>query len=346
MKITLKQLAEKLGAELTADSSAVISAVAPIDAAGGDNVTFITDIKHLSKLKTSKAAAVVTAGRIDGIEMPQLIVKNVQKALIQAQTVLAPELEKPKAGIHKTAVVADSAKIAKTASIGPCAVIEANAQIGENTVISSCCKVGENSVVGSNTKIESNVVIYHNCFIGNNVIIGANATIGSIGFGYYFIEGAHKLIPHNGSVVIEDFVEIGANSCIDRAKFGQTRIGAGTKIDNLVQIAHNVVIGRCCLIAGQSGIAGSTTLGDGVVLAGHCGVIDNLKIGDRAVIAAQSTVFSDVEAGSVVYGTPAEEYKTAQKMLVHTKRLPKYVEQIKQLTKRIETLEASEHDKK
>jgi UDP-3-O-[3-hydroxymyristoyl] glucosamine N-acyltransferase len=277
---------------------------------------------------------------------PQLIVKNVNAALIEALNIFAPELRTVVKGIDATAKVGRDVKIAKGVSVGPCAVIEDGVEIGEDSIIGSGCKIGQNSSVGKNCRLDSNVVVYHNCYLGNNVVIQANSTIGSTGFGYSFIGGVHRLIPHNGVVVIEDFVEIGANCCVDRAKFGETRIGAGTKIDNLVQIAHNVVIGRNCLIVAQVGIAGSCKIGNGVVLAGQVGLADNIEIGDGAIIGAQSGVGHSVAAGHQQLGTPAIDKAEALRVINLTKRLPKLAEQLKQLSKRIERLEAPEDDKR
>jgi len=230
-------------------------------------------------------------------------------------------------------------------SVGAGVVIDDGVEIGKNSVIGSGCKIGENSKLGKNCRLDSNVVIYHNCRLGNNVVIQANSTVGSTGFGYSFIDGAHRLIPHNGGVVIEDFVEIGANCCIDRAKFGNTIIGAGTKIDNLVQIAHNVVIGRCCLIAAQVGISGSCKLGDGVVLGGQVGLADNIKIGDGAMIGAQSGLSHSIAAGQQLMGSPALEKRESFRIFGLWRRLPKMAELLKQLHKRVEKLEAAEDDK-
>jgi len=237
-------------------------------------------------------------------------------------------------------------KIAKGVSVGAGVVIDDGVEIGENTVISSGCKIGENTKVGGDCRFDSNVVVYHNCRIGNNVIIQANSTIGSTGFGYSFIDGAHKLIPHNGRVVIEDFVEIGANCCVDRAKFGETVIGAGTKMDNLVQIGHNVVIGKCCLIAGLVGISGSCRIGDGVVLAGQVGMADHVEIGDGAAVGAQSGVSSNVGAGEKVVGSPAIELREGLRVMGLTVRLPKLAKQLRQLSARMKKLEAAKDNKK
>jgi UDP-3-O-[3-hydroxymyristoyl] glucosamine N-acyltransferase len=212
-------------------------------------------------------------------------------------------------------------------------------------VIGAGCKIGENSKVGRNCRLEQNVVVYHDCLLGDNVVIQANTTIGSTGFGYSFLGGAHRLIPHNGGVVIEDFVEIGANCCIDRAKFGNTVVGAGTKIDNLVQVAHNVVIGKCCLIAALVGISGSCRLGDGVVLGGQVGLADNIEIGAGTMVGAQSGVINDVGAGQQLAWTPAIDRKEALRVVGLSMRLPKMAQQLKQLSKRVERLEAAKDDK-
>ena len=359
MRLTVAQLAERIGAELSGNGSGQISAVSVVETAGENDVTFVkdperygvrsgtlSDAGHRAGLGKSRAGAVVVAGRIKGLSRPQLIVRNVDAALIKALDIFAPELKAPAEGIDPTAKLGQDVKIAEGVSIGAAVVVDDGARIGPNSVIASGCRIGENSKVGENCRLDSNVVVYHNCTIGNNVVIQANSTIGSVGFGYCFIDGAHKLIPHNGGVVIEDFVEIGANCCIDRAKFGNTIIGAGTKIDNLVQIAHNVVIGKACLIAGQVGISGSCRLGDGVVLAGQAGLIDHIEIGDGAMVGAQSGVINDVGAGEKVFGMPAIDRREALRVVGLTKRLPRMAERLRRLSKRVEELEAAKDDKK
>jgi len=345
MELTVKQLAERLGAELVGTGDEIkrqIIAVGPVEAAGERDVTFVTGDKHIAALGKSRAAAAIVAKRIVGLSKPQLIVKNVDAALIEVLNFFAPTLKPAIEGIDASATLGEDVKIAKGVSIGPNVVIGDRVEIGENSVIGSGCKIGENSKVGKNCRLDSNAVVYYNCCLGNNVVIQANSTIGSTGFGYSFIEGSHKLIPHNGGVVIEDFVEIGANCCIDRAKFGNTIIGAGTKIDNLVQIAHNVVIGKGCLIAALVGIAGSCKLGDGVVLAGQVGLADNIEIGDGTMISAQAGVVNDIEAGQQVAWTPAVDKRKAFRIISLMMRLPKLVEQLKQLARRVERLEKDE----
>ena len=349
MKLTVEQLAKRLGAELTGNAEEIgrqITAVSPVKAAGESEVTFVTDDKHKAALSQSHAGAIIVSERIDGLDKPQLIVEDINAALIETLRIFAPRLKAPAEGIDPTAKVADNAKIAKGVSIGAGAVIDDGVEIGQNTIIGSGCKIGENSKLGEHCRLDCNVVIYHNCRLGNDVIVQANSTIGSTGFGYSFIDGAHRLIPHNGGVIIEDFVEIGANCCIDRAKFGNTIIGAGTKIDNLVQIAHNVVIGKCCLIVAQVGIAGSCTLGDGVVLGGQAGLADNVEIGDGTMVSAQAGVINNVPAGQKLAWTPAIKREDAFRTIGLVLRLPKMAKQLRQLGKRIEKLEAAEDDKK
>jgi len=345
MELTVAELAERLGAHLLGDGSVIISAVAGVDSAGKGDITFVTDVNFLAGLANSQAAAVITAEGIKGFDAPQLIVGDVELALIEALGVFAPRLKPPEAGVDPSAKVGPDVKLGNCVSVGPFVVVEAGAEIGDNSVIGSGCMIGENSKLGSDCRFDSNVVVYHNCRIGNSVIIAANTVIGSMGFGYSYIEGSHRLIPHNGGVIIEDFVEIGANSCVDRAKFGNTIIGTGTKIDNLVQIAHNVVIGKCCLLVGQVGISGSCKLGDGVILAGQVGVVDNVEIGDGVIAGAQAGVTHSIEARQRVLGSPAIDYREQVKLVALQRRLPKISEQLRQLSTRIKALEAAKDNK-
>jgi UDP-3-O-[3-hydroxymyristoyl] glucosamine N-acyltransferase len=359
MVLTVAELADRLGAELSGDGSGRISAVGPVEAATSTDVTFIRgsdryglpaanglDAKRLCKLEKSKAGAVIVAKPIAGLAGPQLIVKNVDAALIEALKVLAPELKPPAAGIDPSAQVGENVTIDPSAAVGPNVVVDDGANIGALSVLAGGCKIGQNSMVGRNCRLDGNVVVYHNCTIGDNVIIQANSTIGSTGFGYSLIDGSHRLIPHNGGVIIEDFVEIGANCCVDRAKFGNSVIGTGTKIDNLVQIGHNVVIGKCCLIAGQCAIAGSCKLGDGVVLGGQVGMADNTELGAGVMAGGQSGIINNIPAGQQVLGLPAIGKRERLRIFTITKRLPKLVEDFKRLIKRVDKLEATKDDKK
>jgi len=339
-KYSVAQLAKIAGAELVGSGTSEVCRVSPFESAGADCITFAADDELLKKISACKAAAVIVNKKIDSA-VPLLVVDNVERALIKVLREFMPQLDKPPAGVHESAVVDKGVSIDKTASIGPLACIRKGAKIGEGTVIGAGCKIGQNSIIGSNCCLEDNVVVYHNCGIGNNCIIGANSTIGATGFGYYFIDGQHQQIPHTGGVIIEDCVEIGANTCIDRAKFGNTIIGAGTKIDNLVQIAHNVIIGKCCLIVSQAGISGSTKLGNGVVLAGQVGIKDHMTIGDGTQIGAQAGVMNDIGPNKKVVGSPAIDSKEFFRQVLMKQKLSEMNKQLKQLIKKVEEIEAA-----
>lgn len=347
MGVTIAELAKRIGARLTglsADRDREITAVMPVDAAGATDVTFVVDQKHEAGAATCGAAAVIVAKPIDGLAKPQLVVEDVNAALIQTLKYFAPKRKPAVEGVDPSACIGARVQLGEGVSIGPHVVIEDNAVIGADTIIGSGCKIGDSSEIGANCRLDGNVVIYHNCRLGNHVVIQANSTIGSVGFGYAFIDGAHTLVPHNGGVVIEDFVEIGANCCVDRAKFGNTIIGTGTKIDNLVQVAHNVVIGKCCLISGQVGIAGSCRVGDGVVLAGQVGLADNIEVGAGTMVGAQAGVMSSVGPGQKLAWSPAMDVREAVRIIAHILRLPKLSQQLKRLTAKVEELEAAKDD--
>ncbi len=348
MGMTLRELARQLGARLIgdpADGDREVVAVMPADVAGAGDVTFVTDAKYEAAALNSGAAAAIVSRPIEGLGKPQLLVEDVNAALIQALMQFAPRQKLPAAGVDPSARLADNVRLGQGVSIGPCVTIDSGVQIGPNTVIAGGCRIGENTTIGADCRLDGNVVVYHGCRLGNHVVIQANSTIGAVGFGYVFLKGAHTLIPHNGGVVIEDFVEIGANCCVDRAKFGNTIIGAGTKIDNLVQVAHNVVIGKCCLIAAQVGVAGSCRLGDGVVLAGQVGLADNIEIGAGTMVGAQAGVMSSVAPGQKLAWSPALDVKEAARTVAHVLRLPKLSQQVKQLVARVEKLEAPKDHK-
>lgn len=348
MTVTLIELAKQLGATVVGAPAGLESRIAgikPIEAAGEGDVTFVTDARHQAAVADSRAAAVIVAKAVDGLAIPQLLVEDVSAALITTLNFFAPKLKPAAEGVDPSARIGTDVRLADGVSIGPFVVIGDDVQIGANTVIAAGCRIGENTKIGSDCRLDPNVVVHHGCVLGDHVIVQANSTIGSVGFGYAFIDGSHRLIPHNGGVILEDFVEIGANSCVDRAKFGNTIVGAGTKVDNLVQIAHNVVIGKCCLIAAQVGIAGSSRLGDGVVLAGQVGLADNIKIGAGTMVGAQAGVMSSVGPGERLAWTPALNIKEATRVVAHVLRLPKLSQEIKRLTAKVDRLEAAENDK-
>ena len=342
--MTTSELASELGAELAGSGSVRITGANSLEAAGQAEVTFLSSEEYISVLSRSGAGAVLVANKVDGFERAQLIVEDVNVALIKVLELFAPKLSVV-AGVHPKAVVEESAQLGENVSVGAGAYIGAYVEVGNNCIISAGCVIEEGTKVGNNCKFYGNVVIYHGCTIGNNCTIHANATIGATGFGYNYIDGEHKLIPHNGSVVIEDGVDIGANSCVDRAKFGNTIIGAGTKIDNLCQIAHNVVIGKLCLFAAHVGLSGSVRIGNGVVFGGMAGASDHITVGDGAMIGGRTSVITDIAAGQKVFGTPAYDVKEQMRIMVATKRLPEMAKDFKKLVKRVDKLETSKDNR-
>lgn len=348
MKLTVAELGKRLQARVVADAGGreqEITAVMPVDAAEAGAVTFVSDVRHTAALAQSAATAVIVAEPITEMDKPQLIVNDVNAALIQALELFAVERKPPAPGVDGSARIGQNVQLGENVSVGPHVIIEDNVRIGRETVIAGGCKIGSDTEIGASCRLDGNVVVYDGCRLGDRVVVQANTTIGSVGFGYVPIDGVPKLIPHNGGVVIEDDVEIGANCCVDRAKFGNTIIGAGTKIDNLVQVAHNVVIGKCCLIAAQVGVAGSCRLGDGVVLAGQVGLADNIEIGSGTMVGAQAGVMSTVEPGQKLAWSPALDVREAVRVVAHVLRLPKLAQQVKRLTARVEQLEATEDHK-
>jgi UDP-3-O-[3-hydroxymyristoyl] glucosamine N-acyltransferase len=242
-------------------------------------------------------------------------------------------------GIHATAVVPASAKVGTGVSLGAHVVLGENVVVGANTRIGHGCVLGDDSCVGENCVIYPNVSVYHGCRIGNQVILHAGVVVGSDGFGFApKSDGTYEKIPHLGIVVIEDDVEIGANCTIDRATMGQTLIGHGTKLDNLVHIAHNVVIGENTVIAAQSGISGSTKVGKNVVIAGQVGVIGHLEIRDRSVLLAQAGIGKSTEPGKSYLGSPAKEHLRAMKIEAVVRSLPELAKDVDQLKKLLEEL--------
>lgn len=341
----LSELASRLSAELIGDGRPDISGVNTIQDAQAGQMCFVLSDKYVQALEQSRASAVLTQKTLKACPMAQLVVKDVQRGLITALGLFAPKVS-PAGGIHPSAVVDPAAQVDPSACVGPGAVIVAGARIGASTVIGANCFIGQDTTIGQRCRLDANVAVYYQCRIGNDCIVQANSTIGSTGFGYYFINGRHELIPHNGGVILEDNVEIGANSCVDRAKFGNTLIGAGTKIDNQVQVAHNVQIGKHCLLAGQAALAGSVRLGNYVVLAGRTAIVDNRTIGDQVLLGACSLVIGDVESQQKMTGSPAQDLQREMRCRVIYQNLPDMAKELKQLRKKVESLDAAKDNQK
>lgn len=311
---TTGTIAAALGAELVGPSDRPIRGLGSLDRAGPEELTFIRSAAFAAEWRTSRAGAAIVSR---GLEVPGhdsaaralLVVPDADMALTKVLGLFAPPASRPAPGVHPSAVVDVSAKVGAGVSIGPMCVVEAGATIGDGAVLVSQVFVGAGATVGAGTTLHAHVSIGERCVVGRQCLLHPGVVIGADGFGFVPSPDGRGLqkIPHIGTVEIGDQVEIGANSCVDRAKFGATTVGSGTKIDNLVQIGHNCRIGRACLICGQVGLAGSVTVGDGVILAGQVGVADNLTIGPRARVGAGSGVTRSVPAGQTWLGYPAGE---------------------------------------
>jgi UDP-3-O-[3-hydroxymyristoyl] glucosamine N-acyltransferase len=337
MDVTLDELARLVGGKVTGDGKTVIRAVNGIREAGPGDITFLANSKYAPLLATTRASAVIVA---DGtsVPIPALSVRNPDLAFGKVAEHLNGAAGRPPAGVHPSAVVSPKATIGKNVSIGAGTVVEDGASIGDNSVLHAQVYVGADAVIGPDALIYPQVVVRERCCIGARVILHSGTVIGSDGFGYATDKGVHHKIPQVGIVVVEDDVELGANVTVDRARFGRTVIGRGTKIDNLVQIGHNVVLGQGCLLVSQAGIAGSTRLGNYVVMAGQSGLIGHLDIGDGAIITAQSGLTKDVPAGAVMSGSPASDRRTHLKELAALSKLPEALQEIRKLRQEIEEL--------
>ena len=341
-RLTLRGVAEIVGGSVEGDASFVVASIAPLDEAGPEDLTF-ADARHLVGLAKSKAgAALVEAdGTVDLPGRPIVRVASVQQALYQLLCRLAGPEDLPVPGICPTASVAPDAKLGRDAAIGPGAVVGAGATIGDRTVLCANAAVAAGCVVGDDCVLAEGVVIRSRSVIGNRVRIGPNSVIGYDGFGYQTIGGVHHRIPHLGNVVLEDDVEIGACTCVDRAKFGSTRICRGAKIDNLVQVAHNCLVGAGSILAGQVGLSGSVKLGRYCVLGGQVGLVDNITLGDGVQVGAQGGVSRDLPAGQKCTGTPTRPVMETLRIWHSLSKLPDFVKHVRKLESRLAALESS-----
>jgi len=332
MKITAGKIAELVGGELSGPPELVITGAAGLDEAGPSDVSFLANQKYASKLAESRAGLLFVTEKTPVAGKNTVKVKNPQLAFAKVLGLIAPEVNPPaKPGIHATAVISKTAKIGKDGFIGPFVVIEDGASVGNGTVVCAHCFIGRKSSVGNSGLIYPNVTIRENVAIGDRTVIHPGTVIGSDGFGFVTEGKSHHKIPQLGGVEIGNDVELGANCAIDRATFGKTRIGDGTKFDNLVHIAHNVQIGRNCLLAGQVGIAGSATIGDNVVFGGQSGSTGHVTIGSNAMIAGRGAVINDVAEGQIVSGYPARPHREAMKIEAIIHKLPELYDRLKKL---------------
>lgn len=343
MKLILEELARQCDAEIVGgDKQCAITSAGDIKSASTGQVTVLSDLTYAQYLPATQASACFVKDGALPAERPEhmalLVCKDPEISFIKAIGLLYPAAEFPRR-VSEQAFIAESAMIAHDVYIAPFASVGEGCLIGEGCEVLNGAYIGNDVKIGSHCRIHPNAVIYDHSRIGNNVVIHAGAVIGADGFGYKQRGSQHIKVPHVGTIVIEDNVEIGANTCIDRGTLGATLIGSGTKIDNLVQIGHNNAIGNNVIICGQTGISGSCTIGDNAILAGSAGIADHVKIGHHAVVMARSGVSSDIAPATQVVGSPAKEKKIAWKELAALTKMPELLKKIKEIEIRLGKLE-------
>ena len=339
MRKKLAEIAELVSGEVVGNPEIVITGACGIKEAREGDITFVANPKYLSLIEETNASAVITSKDVASALKPIVRTDNPSLAFAKIISFVAPDNMVHPHGIHKTAVIGEGVILGPSVSLGAYAVIEDGVRIGDNSIVYPGTFVGHHSSIGKDSLIYANVSIRENTRIGDRVIIHSGTVIGSDGFGFVTVDGTQHKIPQVGVVEIHDDVEIGANVTIDRARFDKTVIGRGTKIDNLVQIAHNVVIGENSIVVAQAGISGSTIVGNNVILAGQAGVVGHIRIGNGAKVAAQAGVTKSVPADTVVSGYPARPHEEAKKVNACLQRLPQLYKTISALKKRIDELE-------
>jgi UDP-3-O-[3-hydroxymyristoyl] glucosamine N-acyltransferase len=339
MPFTVAQLAQQLNGQVIGDGSVPISGLAPAESARAGELTFAENAKYFAAAEGSQAAAILVSEPFVSAGKVLIRVPNARIALARALPIFFPPEEHPR-GIHPSAIISPSAQIDPLAHIGPHCRIGPRVRLGARSVLMGGNDLRADCQLGDDVCLFPNVVLYRKTQLGHRVTIHAGSVIGSDGFGYVFDEGRQRKVLQLGQVIIQDDVEIGANAAIDRGTLGPTIIGEGTKIDNLVHIAHNVTIGKHCLIMGQVGFAGSTIIGDYTVIASQSGIADHLNIGKQVVIGAKSGVMRDLPDGSRVLGIPAVPDRQAKRQIIASQQLPDLVKRFREMEKQIETLQA------
>jgi len=336
--LTAADVAQLVHGELKGDAAVVVRAIAPLDRARADELSFCASAKYAPFLESSAAGVVLVTPELAGLPSAagaRIVVAKPHDALLS----LIPRFYRAPGrtpGIHPTAIIGSGVRIGEAPSIGPYAVIEPGAMLGDRVTVGAQTVVGAGARLGDDVQLYAGVTVYANAQLGRRVIVQSGGRIGADGFGYVFRGDRHEKIPHVGGCILEDDVEIGANSTIDRGSIDDTVIGAGTKLDNLVQVGHNVRIGRLCLLMAQVGVAGSAHIEDGCILAGQVGVAGHLTIGAGATLAAQAGVFGDIPAGETWSGYPARPHKEALRAQAAMFKLPGLLRRIERLLARSE----------
>lgn len=332
MTLTVADIAQRLNGEVVGDGTTAITGFAPADAAKAGDLTFAENDIYLAKAEQSAASAILVSEKMTSQSKALIRVPNARVGFAKVLPLFFPEPTFAP-GVHSSAVIARTASVDPTAHVGPFCVIGENVKIGPRCVLESGINVGTGCVLGEDVRLFPNVVLYARSQVGNRVRIHAGTVIGSDGFGYVFDQGRHLKVPQIGNVIIQDDAEIGANTAVDRAALGSTVIGKGSKIDNLVQIGHNVVLGDHCILCGQVGLAGSTKVGSYVTMAGQVGIAGHLKIGNRVTLGAQSGVMTNIPDGETWLYAPAQPERQVKRMIIAMQRLPELLQRVSKLEK-------------
>ena len=334
MAYTAAEIARHLGGQVLGDPALSLQGFAPADRAQPGDLTFAENESYFARAEQSAASAIIVDGPFTSARKVLIQVPNARLAFAKVLPLFFPEPVFPP-GVHASAIVPASAQVDSTAHIGPYCVLGENVRLGPRSLLQGGNFVGANCQLGEDVNLFPNVTLYPETEIGNRVRIHSGTVVGSDGFGYVPDGGIHLKVPQIGNVVIRDDVEIGANVTIDRGALGPTLIGKGTKIDNLVQIAHNVVVGEHCLLVSQVGIAGSTKLGNYVILAGQVGLAGHLKVGNRVSVAAQSGVMHNIPDGEKWLWTPAQPDRQAKRQMIALQQLPELLRRVAALEKQM-----------
>ena len=336
---TLGELAEALGGEVAGDPGTEIRGVAGIREAAPGDITFLANSRYEAHLSETRASAVICSREPRDTPLPRVLVDNPYLAFQQVVRIFRPDPYRPDPGVHPTAVIASDAVIGDLASVGAWCVVDRGAQVGARAVLMAGCYVGAQARIGEESFLYPHVTVREECVVGQRCILHSGVVIGADGFGFAFDAGRYHKVPQVGNVVIGDDVEVGANTTIDRATTDSTRIGDGTKIDNLVQIGHNVVTGKHCIIVAQVGISGSTVLEDYVTIGGQAGIIGHARIGARAVVGGRAGVTKSVEPGEIVSGYPAIPHGLFKRISAFVQKLPQLFQRTRALEDRVNKLE-------
>jgi len=337
--VRLAELAERLGGVLSGNPDAAITGVAGIREAREGDLTFLADARYAPYVQGTEATAILVAAGAGDFEKPTIRIDDPHAAFMKAAELFRPATERPRPGVHPSATIAAGVELEEGVSIGAQAVIEADVTIGAGAVIGALTYIGAASSIGAGSTIYPGVVIRERCQLGGGVVVHSGTVIGADGFGFSWDGSAHRKIPQVGSVVIDDDVEIGANCAIDRGTVTETRIGRGSRLDNLVHVGHNVQIGEHALLVAQVGIGGSTRIGNGVTLAGQVGIVGHVDIGDGAEVGAQAGVICSVPAGTRLWGYPAMPLQQSKRVYASIKHTPQLLKRVKQLELRLAEFE-------